>query len=148
MNMQSEAHATKKGEPGSNFSDVFQSKHGYHGDFLASKISELMKLESLESATSRSLFSAVTSILEESIEKKNESIPQRVASVVKLIVQEIEQRVYKQAENMRKQKNLYKSREDRYQLKIRALETLATGTIEENEIAMKQLQQIKVCVCI
>lgn len=99
----------------------------------------------VQSATSQSLFSAVTSILEESIEKKNESIPQvwqnditlsnvimlikfyitisslnpflsficnfvggiflfaqRVASVVKLIVQEIEQRVYKQAENMRK----------------------------------------------
>lgn len=99
----------------------------------------------MQSATSQSLFSAVNRILEESIEKKNESIPQvwqndrtllnviklikfyitisslnpflsfiynivggiflfaqRVASVVKLVVQEIEHRVYKQAENMRK----------------------------------------------
>lgn len=32
------------------------------------------------------------------------------------------------------QSNLYKSREDRYHSKIRALETLATGTSEENEV--------------
>ncbi|KAL2547543.1 P-loop nucleoside triphosphate hydrolase superfamily protein with CH (Calponin-like proteiny) domain [Forsythia ovata] len=142
--MQSEAHATENEQPGSNFSDVFQTKHGYQGDFLASKFSELMKLESLESATSQSLFSVVKRVLEESIERKNGNIPQRVASVVKLVVQEIEHRVSKQAENMRKQRSLYKSREDRYQLKIRALETLATGTTEENEIVMKQLQQIKI----
>lgn len=86
---------------------------------------------------------------------------------MKIVVQEIEQRVSKQADNMRKvtlksklkpwylyfslfqsfqfclfcklllqQSNLYKSREDRYHSKVRALETLATGTTEENEVLM------------
>lgn len=82
--------------------------------------------------------------------------------MLKLVVQEIEQQVSKQSDNMKKvknyeqlniisftldvayltlidapllqQSNLYKSREDRYHSKIRALETLATGTTEENEV--------------
>ncbi|CAI9772693.1 unnamed protein product [Fraxinus pennsylvanica] len=52
MNTQSEAHAPENGEPGSNFSDVFQSKHGYYGDFQASKISELTELESFKTGPS------------------------------------------------------------------------------------------------
>ncbi|KAL3818053.1 hypothetical protein ACJIZ3_003958 [Penstemon smallii] len=132
---------------GSNFSHVLQSnqsKHGHSRSLSASKISELMKLGNLESASTQSLFSVVKKILDESIEKKNEDIPQRVASVLKLVVQEIEQRVSKHADNMKKQNNLCKSREDRYQSKIRALETLANGTTEENEVVMNQLQQMKI----
>ncbi|KZV31539.1 kinesin-4-like, partial [Dorcoceras hygrometricum] len=129
---------------GNSFVDDFQLKRGHSGEVPVSKISELMKLGSLESASTHSLFIVVNNILDKSIEKKNEDIPQRVASMLKLVVQEIEQRVSKQTENMKKQGSLYKSREDRYHLKIKALETLATGTTEENEIVMNQLQQMKV----
>lgn len=129
---------------GNNFVDVLQSKNGHYWDLPASKISELMKLGNLEKASMHSLFATVKRILDDRIEKKDEDIPQRVASVLKLVVQEIEQRVSKQVDNMRKQSNLYKSREDRYQTKMRALETLSTGTTEENEVIMNQLQQIQI----
>ncbi|PIN15103.1 Kinesin (KAR3 subfamily) [Handroanthus impetiginosus] len=129
---------------GNNFSDVLHSKRGHYEDLPASKISELMKLGNLESASTRTLFSVVNRILDESIERKNADISQRVASVLKLVVQEIEQRVSKQADNMRKQTSLYKSREDRYHSKIKALETLVTGTTKENELVMNQLQQMKI----
>ncbi|KAL8556812.1 hypothetical protein ACS0TY_004324 [Phlomoides rotata] len=128
---------------GNSFSDVLQSKLGHYEDLPASKISEIMKLGNLESASTHSLFSIVKRILDERIEKKHDDVPQRVASVLKLVVQEIEQHVSKQSDNMKKQSNLYKSREDRYHSKIRALETLATGTTEENEVVMNQIQQMK-----
>ncbi|KAK4488283.1 hypothetical protein RD792_004033 [Penstemon davidsonii] len=134
-------------DEGNNVAHVLQpnqSKHGHYGDLPASKISELMKLGGLESTSTHSLFSVVSRILDESIEKKDEDIPQRVASVLKLVLQEIEQRVSIHSENMRKQNNLYKSREDRFQSKIKALETLATGTTEENEVVMNQLQLMKI----
>ncbi|CAA0812176.1 P-loop nucleoside triphosphate hydrolases superfamily protein with CH (Calponin Homology) domain [Striga hermonthica] len=127
---------------GNNNSDVLQSKRGHYGDVPPSKITELMKLGNLENASTHSLFGVVNKVLNESIER-NGDITLRVASVLKLVVQEIEQRVSKHADNMRKQSNLYKSREDRYHTKIRALETLATGTSEENEVVMNQLQQMK-----
>ncbi|KAL3635560.1 hypothetical protein CASFOL_020107 [Castilleja foliolosa] len=119
---------------GNNFADVIQAKRGHFGDVPVSKITELMKLDNLESASTHSLFSVVNRILEESIEKKNGDVTMRVASVLKLVIQEIEQRVSKQVNNMKKQSNLYRSREDRYHTKIRALETLATGTGEEYEV--------------
>ncbi|XP_057800095.1 kinesin-like protein KIN-14J [Salvia miltiorrhiza] len=118
--------------------------NGHYWDLPTSKISELMKLGNLEKASTHSLFIIVKRILDDRIEKKDEDIPQRVASVLKLVLQEIEQRVSKQADNMRKQSSLYKSREDRYNVKIRALETLATGTSEENEVVATQLQQMKI----
>ncbi|KAL2516743.1 P-loop nucleoside triphosphate hydrolase superfamily protein with CH (Calponin-like proteiny) domain [Abeliophyllum distichum] len=129
---------------GSNLFEVFQTMHGQFGDLPAFKISELMKLDSLESASTRSLFSILSRILDESIDKKNGDLSQRVASVLKLVVQEIEQRGSEQAVSMRKQSSLYKSREDRYQSKIRALETLATGTTVENEVIMNHLQNTKI----
>lgn len=123
--------------------DGIQSKHGL-ADIPAAKISELMKLNSLESSSTHSLFSVVSNILDDSIERKNGDIPQCVASLVKLVVQEIEERVSKQADNLRKQNGLYKSREERYQSRVKALETLALGTTEEHEVIMKKLQQIKI----
>ncbi|CAN4127364.1 unnamed protein product [Withania somnifera] len=128
---------------GSKLLDGIQSKHGF-ADFPAAKISELMKLNSLESASTHSLFSVVSNILDDSIERNNGDIPQCVASLVKLVVQEIEERVSKQADSVRKQNGLYKSREERYQSRIKALETLALGTTEEHEVIMKKLQQIKI----
>lgn len=128
---------------GSKLLDGIQSKHGF-SDIPAAKISELMKLNSLESASTHSLFSVVSNILDDSIERKNGDIPQCVASLVKLVVQEIEERVSKQADNLRKQNGLYKSRDERYQSRVKALETLAMGTTEEHEVIMKKLQQIKI----
>ncbi|KAJ8526924.1 hypothetical protein K7X08_029401 [Anisodus acutangulus] len=128
---------------GSKLLDGIQSKHGF-ADIPAVKISELMKLNSLESASTHSLFSVVSNILDDSIERKNGDIPQCVASLVKLVVQEIEERVSKQADNLRKQNGLYKSLEERYQSRVKALETLAVGTTEEHEVVMKKLQQIKI----
>ncbi|XP_022873860.1 kinesin-like protein KIN-14J [Olea europaea var. sylvestris] len=128
---------------GSNLFEAFQTMHGQFGDLPASKISELMKLDSFENASTRSLFSILSRILDERVEKKKEDISQHVASVLKLVVQEIEQRVSGLLISIRKQSSLYKSREDRYQSKIRALETLATGTTVENEVVKNQLQQTK-----
>ncbi|KAL0393548.1 UNVERIFIED_CONTAM: Kinesin-like protein KIN-14J [Sesamum latifolium] len=87
---------------GHNFSGVLKSKRVHYADIPAFKISELTKLGNLENASLHSLFSTVNRILDECIEKSNQDIPQRVASVLKLVVQEIEQRVTKQADNMRK----------------------------------------------
>lgn len=69
---------------------------------------------------------------------------QRVASLLKVVVQEMDQRFFKQTEDLRKQKSTYKSREEKLQTKIRVLETLATGTPEENEVALNQLQKRKI----
>ncbi|XP_059276175.1 kinesin-like protein KIN-14J [Lycium ferocissimum] len=135
--------ATEDNLAGSKFLDGIQSKHGL-ADIPAAKISELMKLNSLQGASTHSLFSVVSNILDDSIERKNGDIPQCVASLVKLVVQEIEERVSKQADNLRKQNGLYKSREERYQSRVKALETLAVGTTEEHEVIMKKLQQIKI----
>ncbi|CAK9142218.1 unnamed protein product [Ilex paraguariensis] len=129
---------------GSKFQDVFQLKQGSFVDLPAAKISELMKLNGLENASTQSLFSVVNKILDESIERKNADIPQLVASLLKLVLQEVEQRVSRLAEDMKKQNSLYKSREEKYQSKIRVLETLAIGTAEHNEVVMNQLHQIKI----
>ncbi|KAG9158516.1 hypothetical protein Leryth_016174 [Lithospermum erythrorhizon] len=124
-------------------SDSVPEKNGSYYDLPATKLSELMKLSSLQTASTHSLLNVVRTILDENIEKTNADIPMRVASLLKFTMQEIEQRVCKQSENMRKQSSLNRSREERYQLKIRALETLTVGTTEENKIIMNQLQQMK-----
>ncbi|KAL7165381.1 hypothetical protein ACSBR2_041129 [Camellia fascicularis] len=67
-----------------------------------------------------------------------------MAFLLKKVVQEIEQRVSTQAEYLKKQNNLYKVLEEKYQSRMRVLETLATGTYEENEVVMNQLLQIKI----
>ncbi|CAI9786793.1 unnamed protein product [Fraxinus pennsylvanica] len=94
-------------------------------------------------APTQSLLSVVNSILDESIERKNGEIPHRVACLLRKVVQEIERRISTQAEHLRTQNNLFKAREDKYQSRIRVLEALATGTGEETQIVMNQLQHIK-----
>ncbi|KVH99609.1 hypothetical protein Ccrd_022157 [Cynara cardunculus var. scolymus] len=47
----------------------------------------------------------------------------------------IKQRISKQVEDFKKQNNLHKTQEERYQLRIRVLENLATRVAEENEVA-------------
>ncbi|XP_065864226.1 kinesin-like protein KIN-14P [Euphorbia lathyris] len=118
---------------GHKFHEVFQLKQGRYADLSAAKISEMMKSNSLDNAPTQSLLSVVNGILDESIERKNAEIPHRVACLLRKVVQEIERRISTQAEHLRTQNNLFKSREEKYQSRIRVLETLASGTGEEPE---------------
>ncbi|ESQ27784.1 hypothetical protein EUTSA_v10018060mg [Eutrema salsugineum] len=127
---------------GHKFHEVFQMKQGRY-DLQASKISEMMKSSSLDNAPTQSLLSVVNGILDESIEKKNGEVPQRVACLLRKVVQEIERRITTQAEHLRTQNNMFKTREEKYQSRIKVLEALASGSGEENEIATQQLRQIK-----
>ncbi|KAJ8559975.1 hypothetical protein K7X08_004033 [Anisodus acutangulus] len=128
---------------GHKFHEVFQLKQGGYADLPPSKISEMMKSNSLDIAPTQSLLSVVNGILDESVERKNGEIPHRVACLLRKVVQEIERRISTQAEHLRTQNNLFKTREEKYQSRIRVLEALATGTSEETQIVMNQLQQIK-----
>ncbi|KAL0701681.1 hypothetical protein Bca4012_057803 [Brassica carinata] len=127
---------------GHKFHEVFQMKQGRY-DLQASKIAEMMKSSSLDNAPTQSLLSVVNGILDESIERKNGEIPQRVACLLRKVVQEIERRISTQAEHLRTQNNIFKAREEKYQSRINVLEALASGTGEENEIATQQLRQMK-----
>ncbi|CAK7349727.1 unnamed protein product [Dovyalis caffra] len=128
---------------GHKFHEVFQLKQGRYSDLSAAKISEMMKSNSLDNAPTQSLLSVVNGILDESIERKSDEIPHRVASLLRKVVQEIERRISTQAEHLRTQNNLFKAREEKYQSRIRVLEALASGTGEERGVIMDQLQQIK-----
>ncbi|KAG8661531.1 hypothetical protein MANES_01G011700v8 [Manihot esculenta] len=128
---------------GHKFHEVFQLKQGRYADLPAAKISEMMRSNSLDNAPTQSLLSVVNGILDESIERKNGEIPHRVACLLRKVVQEIERRISTQAEHLRTQNNLFKAREEKYQSRIRVLETLASGTGEETLIVKGQLQQIK-----
>ncbi|KAB5524675.1 hypothetical protein DKX38_022424 [Salix brachista] len=113
------------------FHEVFQLKQGRYSDLSAAKISEMMKSNSLDNAPTQSLLSVVNGILDESIERKNDEIPHRVACLLKKVVQEIERRISTQAEHLRT-------------ARIRVLEALASGTGEERGVVMDRLQQIKI----
>ncbi|KAJ8560599.1 hypothetical protein K7X08_022459 [Anisodus acutangulus] len=128
---------------GHKFHEVFQLKQGGYADLPPSKISQMMKSNSLDIAPTQSLLSFVNGILDESVERKNGEIPHRVACLLRKVLQEIERRISTQAEHLRTQNNLFKTREEKYQSRIRVLEALATGTSEETQIVMNQLQQIK-----
>ncbi|EFH69260.1 hypothetical protein ARALYDRAFT_335100 [Arabidopsis lyrata subsp. lyrata] len=123
--------------------EAFQMKQ-CRFDLQAAKISELMKSNNLDNAPTQSLLSIVNGILDETIERKNGEIPQRVASLLRKVVQEIERRISTQSEHLRTQNSVFKAREEKYQSRIKVLETLASGTSEENEIATRQLRRIKV----
>ncbi|KAG2252951.1 hypothetical protein Bca52824_083087 [Brassica carinata] len=127
---------------GHKFHEVFQMKQGRY-DLQASKISEMMKSSSLDNAPTQSLLSVVNGILDESIERKNGEIPQRVACLLRKVVQEIERRISTQAEHLRTQNNIFKTREEKYQSRINVLEALASGSGKDSEIATQQLRQVK-----
>ncbi|KAG2411041.1 Kinesin-like protein [Vigna angularis] len=92
---------------GHNFHEVFQLKPGSYIDLPPEKISEMMKSNNIDNAPTQSLLSVVNGILEESVERRNGEIPH--------------------------QNNLFKAREEKYQSRIRVLETLASETKDENE---------------
>ncbi|KAL8188589.1 hypothetical protein R6Q57_029877, partial [Mikania cordata] len=121
---------------GHKFHEVFQMKHGGYSDLPAAKISEMMKSNSLDIAPTQSLLSMVNGILDESMGRKNGEIPHRVACLMRKVVQEIERRISTQAEHLRTQNNLFKTREEKYQSRIRVLEALANGTSGETKAAV------------
>ncbi|XP_058727288.1 kinesin-like protein KIN-14P [Vicia villosa] len=124
---------------GHRFPDVFQQKGGSYADLPAAKISELMKSSSLDNAPTQSLLSVVNGILEESVERRNGEIPPRVACLLRKVVQEIERRISTQQGHLRTQNNLFKTREEKYQSRIRVLEALASETKEENIIKEEKI---------
>ncbi|NMR95786.1 hypothetical protein HKB01_00605, partial [Vibrio parahaemolyticus] len=83
--------------------------------------------------------------LSDIFERKNGDVPQahRAACLLRKILQVIQLRFSNQAENMKNQNNLFKAREGKYQTRINALETLAVGTTEENEVVTSWVQQLK-----
>lgn len=126
-----------------NLSEMFQQKQGSYADLSDSNILELMKSNGLDNTSTRTLFSLVNRILEESIERKNGHV-HHMAHIVKKVVQVIEQRVSTLAVNLKDQNNLYKVRLGKCQSRIKVLETLAAGTTEEIRVLLSQLQQIKI----
>ncbi|XP_020211521.1 kinesin-like protein KIN-14P isoform X2 [Cajanus cajan] len=118
---------------GHKIPEMFRLKQGSYADLPSAKISELMKSTSLDNAPTQSLLSVVNGILEESVEKRNGEIPQRVACLLRKVVQEIERRISTQAEHLRTQNNLFKAREEKYHSRIKVLEALASRTRDESE---------------
>ncbi|XVF52904.1 hypothetical protein PTKIN_Ptkin05aG0055800 [Pterospermum kingtungense] len=130
-----------------NLSGEFHSiqlQQGCYPDLSDATILEVLKSSSLDNASTQSLFKILYGIMDESIERKNGDVPHRVACLLRKIVQEIEWRVSTRAENLKNQNNLYRAREEKYQSRIRALETLVKGTVEENKVVVHQLHHIKI----
>ncbi|KAL5230965.1 hypothetical protein ABZP36_029741 [Zizania latifolia] len=128
---------------GQKLREILQLKRGSYADLPAAKISEMMHSNSLDNAPTQSLLSVVNGILDESIERKKGEIPHRVVYLLRKVVQEIEHRLCIQAEHIRSQNVIIKTREDKYRSKIKALEILVNGTNEENQMAINRLQIIK-----
>ncbi|KAK7399207.1 hypothetical protein VNO78_10386 [Psophocarpus tetragonolobus] len=125
--------------------ELFQLKQGLHVDLCDAKLSEVLKSNNLDSVSTRLLFNIGNRILSDIFDRKNGDVPQayRAACLLRKIMEVIELRFSNQAEGMKNQNNLFKAREEKYQTRISALETLAVGTTEENEVVTSWLQQLK-----
>ncbi|KAL6616052.1 hypothetical protein ACP70R_038322 [Stipagrostis hirtigluma subsp. patula] len=129
---------------GQKVHSVFQFKRDSNADLSTAKILEMMDSSTLDNVPTQSLLRAVNSILDDSIERKRGEIPHRVVHLLRNIVQEIEHRISVQADHIRNQNNIIKTREDKYRSKIKALETLVNGTNEENEMTINRLELVQV----
>ncbi|XP_027340167.1 kinesin-like protein KIN-14J [Abrus precatorius] len=123
--------------------ELFQLKQGLHVDLSDAKLNDVLKSNSLDSVSTQLLFNIGNRILSDIFERKNGDVPQRAAFLLRKILQVIEMRFSNQAESIKNQNNLFKAREGKYQTRINALETLAIGTTEENEIVTSWVQQLK-----
>ncbi|KAM0879142.1 hypothetical protein ACQ4PT_034458 [Festuca glaucescens] len=128
---------------GQKLREIFQLKRGSYADLPAAKISEMMHSNSLDNAPTQSLLTVVNGILDESIERRKGEIPHRVVYLLRKVVQEIERRLCVQAEHIRNQNTIIKTREEKYHSKIKALELLVNGTNEENQMAINLLHVVK-----
>lgn len=144
MNPYMEVYASENGNPnGHNGNVAGEVGSGFNGGSQLSQVLELAKLNGFQNSSTQSLFGVMNKILDESIERKNGDIPHGTGFLLKKVVQEIEQRVASQAASFKKQSNHYRILEEKYQSRLKVLETLATGTSEENELVMNQLQKTK-----
>ncbi|XP_039029449.1 kinesin-like protein KIN-14J isoform X2 [Hibiscus syriacus] len=119
-----------------------QLKQGCYADLSDATVLELMKSSILDNVSTQSLFNVLYRIMDESLERKKD-VPHSVACLLRKIVQEIEWRVSTRAKTLKDQNKLFRAREEKYQSRIRALETLAKGTEEENMVVLNHLQHIK-----
>ncbi|XP_020593930.1 LOW QUALITY PROTEIN: kinesin-like protein KIN-14C [Phalaenopsis equestris] len=142
-NLVSDTTSALSQHAGGKLHEIFQLKRGQFSELSSAKISEIMKLNSLDNAPTQSLLSVANEILDESVERKNGEIPQRVACLLKKVMQEIERRITTQAEHIRHQGNLMKAREEKYLSRIKVLETLAKGSNEETWITANQYQVLQ-----
>ncbi|MFS7914117.1 hypothetical protein Hanom_Chr02g00149621 [Helianthus anomalus] len=134
MNMHPDRYGSGNGQlNGSNYLNGGDDKHTddtrgiVEGDLPAANMPEMTKVNNLRNASSQSLFHIVHKILDDSIENRKEDVPDK-------LIQLIEQRSLKQAEEFKKQNKLCKTREDKYQLKMKVFKTLVTGAMDENEV--------------
>ncbi|XP_058009656.1 kinesin-like protein KIN-14J [Hevea brasiliensis] len=139
----SEPFPTLPHDAGHKFSEELPLKQGFYADLSDSDILDLMKSNGLDDASTRTLFSLMNRILDDSIERKNGHV-QHMVRIMKKVIQVIEKRFSIQAENLRDQNNLYSVRTEKCQSKIKVLETLASGTTEEIQVLLSQLQHIKI----
>ncbi|KAE9614134.1 putative minus-end-directed kinesin ATPase [Lupinus albus] len=125
--------------------EMSQLKRGSHVDLSDAKLMELVKSNSLDTTSTELLFNIGNRILGDIFERKNGDVPhaQRAVCLLRKILQVIELRFSNQAEGMKNQNNLFKAREGKYQSRMNALETLAAGTTEENEVVTGWVQQLK-----
>ncbi|KQK05332.1 kinesin-like protein KIN-14K [Brachypodium distachyon] len=128
---------------GEKLREIFQLKRGSYADLPSAKISEMMHSNSLDDAPTQSLLTVVNGILDESIERKKGEIPHRVVYLLRKVVQEIERRLCIQAEYIRNQNTITRTREEKYRSKIKALEVLVNGTNEENQMILNRLKAVK-----
>ncbi|KAL1326560.1 kinesin-like protein KIN-14J isoform X1 [Arachis ipaensis] len=135
-----------KDQNGLKSNELFQLKQGLPLDLSDAKLMELLKSNNLDCVSTRSLFNIGNAILSDIFERKNGDVPQaqRAGCLLKKILQVIELRVSHQAQSIKNQNNIFKAHEEKYQSRINALETLAAGTTEENEVVASWVQQLKV----
>ncbi|PON62876.1 Kinesin-like protein [Parasponia andersonii] len=112
----SEPSAAFTDQIGQKFREVLL-KQGCYADLSDAKILEVINLYNFDNTSTQSLCHTVNQILEDSIQRKNGDLSN--------------------------QNNLIKAREEKYQSKLRVLESLAMGTTEENEVVLDQLQHLK-----
>ncbi|CAN8238501.1 unnamed protein product [Cochlearia groenlandica] len=113
---------------------VLQFKEGSHINISHAKILDLLKSNSLQNTSTRSLFDMLDKLLDESAQKMNVDVSHVFASIMRGIVQVVEQRISNQAENLKNQNILFRVREEKYRSRINVLETLASSdTTHDNE---------------
>ncbi|ESQ46821.1 hypothetical protein EUTSA_v10027635mg [Eutrema salsugineum] len=128
----------------SNFNDGLQFKEGSDQISIShAKILDLLKSNSLQNTSTRSLFDMLDKLLYESVQKMNVDVSHTFASILRGIVQVVEQRISNQAENLKNQNILFRVREEKYRSRINVLETLASGITDENELSDAELSKLK-----
>ncbi|KAL0898164.1 hypothetical protein Bca101_082125 [Brassica carinata] len=122
----------------SNFNDGLQSKEVSEINTSHAKILDLLKSNTLQNTSTRSLFDMLDKLLDESVHKMNVDVSHDFSSILRGIVQVVEQRISNQAENLKNQNILFRVREEKYRSRINVLETLASGTTDEKELRSEE----------